>query len=369
MKEKIIKILLVEDSTIQRLIIQKLLNELSSRKTEVVFEIIQAKQLSQAIQCIDNCCPDVILLALTLSDSIGIDTVVKVHNHAPDIPIVVLTGTEDTEIGMRSITEGAQDYLVKNNVDSDSLNRSILYALERGRLLEELKNHKERIEKIALKLSKYLPPEVYASIFAGLQDVKIGATAKRLTILFSDIVNFTSTVEGMEEGSISPWLNSYLNDMSKITHKYGGTLDKFIGDAIMIFFGDPNTFGRETDAVKCVLMALEMLDHCKKINMKIRIGIHSGECIVGNFGSDYRMDYTIIGKAVNLASRMESNSDTARILITEQTMDLVKDYILCEPRGNIKVKGIDREIMTYWAIKAKETCCRNKFLNLDVFPG
>lgn len=138
--------------------------------------------------------------------------------------------------------------------------------------------------------------------------------------------------------------------MAEIALKYGGTLDKFIGDAGMIFFGDPETDGEQNDALNCVHMAIEMREHTKKLGMNVRFGINTGECIVGNFGSNNRMDYTIVGRNVNLASRLETSSQPHKIQISESTFCLVKDEIQCEPHGNIKVKGIDQEIPVYWVI-------------------
>ena len=214
-----------------------------------------------------------------------------------------------------------------------------------------LKDQKEKIEALAAKLSKYLSPQIYNSIFTGEKDVKIETYRKILTVLFSDIAGFTTTTEHMKEDELSQWLNTYLNDMANITLRYNGTLDKFIGDGVMIFFGDPETNGEKEDALRCVSMAIEMRERAKHLGMDIRIGINTGVCTVGNFGSEDRMDYTIIGGNVNLASRLESNSEPGKILISQSTYELVKDSIRCESRGNVRVKGIDRDIMTYWVGK------------------
>ena len=146
--------------------------------------------------------------------------------------------------------------------------------------------------------------------------------------------------------------------MSNIAIKWGGTIDKFIGDAILIFFGDPNTKGNAEDAVACVSMALDMLEELKKLRvswkkrglakpLNARIGIHSGVCTVGNFGSEDRLDYTIIGNGVNLASRLESNSNINKILLSEDTYLLIKNQIMCEKKDAINVKGISYPVQTY----------------------
>ena len=216
----------------------------------------------------------------------------------------------------------------------------------------------KKIEELTNKLSKYLSPQVYQSIFSGKQNVKIEAYRKKLTVFFSDIKGFTEITDRLEPEVLSSLLNSYLNEMSKIALKYGGTIDKFIGDAILIFFGDPESKGDKEDAKACVLMALEMRERMKHLRklwedqgisnpLDIRIGINTGYCNVGNFGSEDRLDYTIIGGEVNLASRLESNAEIGQILISHETYALIKKDVICQQKDEINVKGIAHKIQTY----------------------
>jgi len=146
--------------------------------------------------------------------------------------------------------------------------------------------------------------------------------------------------------------------MSSIALKHGGTIDKFIGDAIMVFFGDPESRGEKQDALACVQMAIEMRESIKSLRrqwrdqgvtkpLHIRVGINSGHCTVGNFGSDARMDYTIIGGQVNLASRLESSAGVDQILISEDTYTLIRDQVACTKKEQIQVKGIAKAVQTY----------------------
>ena len=222
-----------------------------------------------------------------------------------------------------------------------------------------------KIEELATKLSKYLSPQVYRSIFSGQKNVQIEANRKKLTVFFSDIKDFTELTDRLEPEVLSSLLNSYLNEMSKIALKYGGTIDKFVGDAILIFFGDPETNGEKADATSCVLMALEMRERMKFLRqiwedegiskpLNIRIGINTGYCNVGNFGSEDRLDYTIIGGEVNLASRLESNAPVGQILVSHETFSLIKNSIICEEREEINVKGLAHKVRTYQVIGKKE---------------
>jgi class 3 adenylate cyclase len=153
--------------------------------------------------------------------------------------------------------------------------------------------------------------------------------------------------------------------MSAIANAYGATIDKYVGDAIVIFFGDPETRGIKEDAFACVEMAIAMRKKMHELQdvwrasgtekpLQCRIGINTGYCTVGNFGSEDRMDYTIIGGGVNLASRLEAAATPGEILISYETYANVRDRIHCEERGNISVKGIAYPVATYQVVDTYE---------------
>ncbi len=214
------------------------------------------------------------------------------------------------------------------------------------------------LKSLSHKLSKYLSPQVYSNIFEGKKEVKLETSRKKLTIFFSDIKDFSSISENLQPEDLTYLLNNYFTEMSSIAIKYGATIDKFIGDAMLIFFGDPESNGVEADAIACVSMAIEMQNKMKVLQLRwrdrgfdkpfhMRIGINTGYCNVGNFGSEERMDYTIIGAEVNLAARLESNADVDGILISYETYSLVKDLVQVEERHSIKLKGISRKVRTF----------------------
>ena len=217
----------------------------------------------------------------------------------------------------------------------------------------------EEVAKISNQLAKYLSPQIHEQIFSGKQSAEVKSNRKKLTVFFSDIVNFTDISDELESEEMTNLLNFYLNEMSQIALKFGGTIDKFIGDALMIFFGDPESKGPQEDAKQCIQMALEMQDlmtqlsdywsknYSLKKELKIRIGINTGFCTVGNFGSLDRIDYTAIGSTVNLASRLESMSDPGSILVSEDTFALVNNFFSFEKPKEVKVKGFLRSIKCY----------------------
>ena len=208
----------------------------------------------------------------------------------------------------------------------------------------------EEVAKISNQLAKYLSPQIHEQIFSGKQSAEVKSNRKKLTVFFSDIVNFTDISDELESEEMTNLLNFYLNEMSQIALKFGGTIDKFIGDALMIFFGDPESKGPQEDAKQCIQMALEMQDlmtqlsdywsknYSLKKELKIRIGINTGFCTVGNFGSLDRIDYTAIGSTVNLASRLESMSDPGSILVSEDTFALVNNFLVLKIQKKLKLK-------------------------------
>ena len=217
----------------------------------------------------------------------------------------------------------------------------------------------EELELISKQLSKYLSPQLYEQIFSGKEQVTIKSTRKKLSMCFSDLVGFTGISDTLESEEITTMLNFYLTEMSKIVLEYGGTIDKFVGDAIIVFFGDPETKGVKEDAVNCVKMAIAMQKRIRELEhdwgekfslkkpLEMRIGINTGYCTVGNFGSDDRLDYTIIGGQVNLASRLEGIAKPGNIILSHDTYIQVNKEIDCIEAGTVNVKGIKEEIKIF----------------------
>jgi len=216
----------------------------------------------------------------------------------------------------------------------------------------------KELESLSTKLAKYLSPQIYNSIFTGAQNVEIASSRKKLTIFFSDLVNFTETTDKLQSEDLTSLLNHYLTEMSKLALEFGATIDKYIGDSIMAFFGDPESRGVKEDALACVRMAIAMVKRMRELQAEwqelgadkpfhLRVGINTGYCTVGNFGSEDRMDYTIIGSAVNLTARLQSNSEIDGILLGHETYSLVKDVVATEEQTSIKVKGFSQPIRCY----------------------
>jgi class 3 adenylate cyclase len=232
-------------------------------------------------------------------------------------------------------------------------------AIENTHLVNEMRQTNEILESVSGQLAKYIPPQLYNSIIAGEQRAAIESRRKKLTIFFSDIVDFTEITDQLEAEELTSLLNEYLSEMSKIAQAHDAYFDKFIGDAMLFYFGDPVSNGVREDAIACVRMATSMQRKLTQLQtgwqeqglidrpFQARIGINTGYCTVGNFGSDDRMDYTIIGGEVNLAARLEQNCDPGGILMAAESYSLVKNWVSAEEREAITVKGYAKPIRTY----------------------
>lgn len=162
----------------------------------------------------------------------------------------------------------------------------------------------------------------------------------------------------MEPERLSFLINTYLSEMSNIAIDYDGTIDKFIGDAIVVFFGDPETAGARNDALKCAQMAVRMRDRVGELEqvwhengiakpLKVRMGITTGYCTVGNFGSEQRLEYTVLGGPVNLAARLQTAAQADTILLSDSTFLLIEDAVNCTRQEDMQLKGFARPIGCY----------------------
>ena len=352
------------------------------------YQVITAKDGAEALNIVNNSKIDVILMDLNMPNMSGDEFLVHRRKQPAifQIPTIIITAENEAGLISKLLKLGASDVIHKPFIVEeivmkvDNFIRTVIFQSEKDSLTHELEKNVNKLNEINQKLSKYLSPQLHSSIF---EDKELGVISKRkkLTIMFSDIQNFTETTEEMEPEDLTYILNNYLTEMSNIALKYGATIDKFIGDAIVAFFGDPESMGVKEDAVACVLMAIEMKNKLKELQHKwhtegfvrpfsARIGINTGYVTVGNFGSEQKMEYTAIGGNMNLAARLEASATAGEILISHETYLLVRDKILTTYMGDVKAKGINKPIRTYQVIQAEN---RNSlsaksdgfFINID----
>jgi class 3 adenylate cyclase len=216
----------------------------------------------------------------------------------------------------------------------------------------------EQLSRAMDVISRYVARQVAERILNGHHDVDLLQGRRRLTLFFSDIKDFSDAADHLEPEDLSEVLNEYLAEMVAIAEAHGGTIDKFIGDAIMIFFGAPSATDDVDHALRAVRMAIAMQqrmttlqDRWRRLGFEqpfqVRMGINTGQASIGSFGAPGRMDYTAIGRQVNLAARLESQCEPGRILISHATWVLVRDHVPCAYKGEILVKGIHVPVKVY----------------------
>ena len=209
--------------------------------------------------------------------------------------------------------------------------------------------------QLRARFESYFPPAVVKQMLDNPGSGMTKPRSQDVTIMFSDIKSFTTHSSTMTPEEISGSLSEYFEAMTAIVFKYEGTVDKFIGDGLMVFYGAPEQ--QQDHAMRCVQAAIDMQRECRRIKSKwesegrfplqIRIGINSGKVIVGDLGSERRKEYTVIGSDVNLAQRLESNAPVGGILISEKTFRLLNDTVLTRLHEPIMVKGLSTPIAVH----------------------
>ena len=300
--------------------------------------------------------PELILLDVMMPDMDGLEVCrqLKANPRTAEIPLIFVTAMSDPHDEAYGLELGAVDYVTKPI--------SPAVVRQRVRVHLELRRTQKELERLGRHYQSYLSTEVASSIQRGEVPQGIASHKRPMTVLFADIVGFTEQTERLAPDAMTQLLNDYFRVMSEVVARYQGTLDKFIGDACMVFFGDPLTRGPAADALACVQMARDMranLAHLQPhwqhvsggAQLEVRMGIASGVCTVGNFGSPQQLTYTVLGSTVNLAARLESAARPGAILLSSETYELVRDVMRCQPEPLMAVKGFLRPVQAYTLVE------------------
>jgi signal transduction histidine kinase/class 3 adenylate cyclase len=332
-------VLVVEDNVDMRRFVKDIL---SSR-----FQVETAKDGEQGLALAREVLPDLVLsdVMMPLKDGYELCRDLKTNEKTRRIPVILVTARAEMKMKLEGLEQGADDYLIKPFNSQELLTR--VENLIRYRSLEQ--------RMMESKLARFLSPQIARQILRGGDDLFAETKRKNLTILFSDIRGFTALSSEMEPEKTTELLNHYLTEMSRIVFEYEGTLDKFIGDGLMVFFNDP--VDQEDHAARAVKMALAMQQRMDELQeewfqagsrpLSIGIGINTGHCTVGGFGSEHHMDYTAIGTQVNLAARLQTEASEGEIIISHATYGATKDIVEVEDRGEVTVKGLHQAVKIY----------------------
>lgn len=322
--------------------------------------VITASSGPQALEILQSTTVDTILLDLIMPEMDGHEVLhqVKSNDELRSIPVIVISGMQDTQGIIRCIEAGADDYLFKP-FNSVLLQARIQAGLERKRWLDKEQAYRDQLERsqrfIRHTFGRYVSDEIVENLLEKPEGLKLGGDQREVTILMADIRGFTSICEQLEPNRVVKLLNIYLGAMSDIIIEHLGTIDEFIGDAILAIFGAPTS--REDDAVRALQCALAMQEAISEINktnlseqlpeISIGIAINTGTVIAGNIGSERRSKYGVVGHAVNLTARIEDHCQSGEILISESTLSAVKQPLNIGRSERVTAKGINQPVAIY----------------------
>jgi len=340
-------VLLVDDQAI----IGQALARMLETATDIDFHYCQDPTL--AIRTANQVAPTVILQDLVMPefDGLGLVKYFRANPSTRNIPLIVLSSKEEADIKAEAFRLGANDYLVKLPDPLEVIARiryhssAYIHLLERNEAIRGLEKANQLIRKT---FGRYLSDDIVEAILDSPQGLALGGEKRWVTILMSDLRGFTSISERLPAEHVVAMINIYLEVMTDILLKYQGTIDEFIGDAILAIFGAPLT--REDDAMRAVACALEMQLAMQEVNRRNReagypsvamgIGINTGELVVGNIGGAKRVKYGVVGQNVNLTSRIESYTIGGQILIAGSTLSACGDALRIDDQFEIHPKGV-----------------------------
>jgi len=360
-KKQKICVLLVDDQTFIGKMIGNMLNE----DNEIIFYFCQDAKM--AIHMANDVKPTVILQDLTMPDVDGLTMVrfYRLNKHTSKIPLIVLSGHEDAKIKASAFELGANDYMVKPPDKIELLARIKYHSqsynnmLERDNAYIKLETQSKELELrnqfIKKTFGRYLSDEIVKSILDTPDGLELGGEKRKVTIMMTDIRGFTSISERLPPEDVLGMINTYLEVMTEIILKYRGTIDEFIGDAILVIFGAP--LADEDDTIRAIACSVEMQLAMKIVNQKnidcgypeveMGIGINTGNVVVGNIGSKKRSKYGVIGRHVNLTSRIESYTTGGQILASESTINECISSLRIDNELKVMPKGVKEPINIY----------------------
>ncbi len=358
-----IKVLLVDDQAI----IGEAVRRLLATEDDIIFRY--CSDPTAALHIANEFAPTVILQDLVMPDIDGLMLVrfFRANALTRNIPLLVLSTKEEPKVKAEAFALGANDYLVKLPDKLELIARiryhskgyiSLLERNDAYKALEQMANQLQLHNRFIRKtFGRYLTDDVVKSLLESPEGLKLGGERRKITLVMTDLRGFTSMSGRLAPEQVVTMLNRYLGTMVEVIQTYQGTIDEFIGDAIFILFGAP--IQREDDAERAVACAMAMQLAMAGVNSQNRadglpevemgIGIHTGEVVVGNIGSDKRAKYGVVGSHVNLTARIESYTIGGQVLISEATRHEVEPIVKVAEKIEVAAKGIDRPISIFSA--------------------
>jgi class 3 adenylate cyclase/CheY-like chemotaxis protein len=359
-------ILVVDDDPVTRLMLTGSLERNGHHVTT-------AEDGPRALDLVRSASFDVVLLDVLMPqmDGYGVLEQLKGDPDLRHIPVVMVTSVDDIDSAVRCIELGADDYLSKP-IDPVLLTARVNAGLTKKRLHDLEMEHLEEVAQLNRQLEarieeqmaelvrtgelkRFLPHQVAEGLLAGQLSPSEGFERRKLTLLFADMVGFTDLSDTLEPEELSEVLNEYLREMTAVAVSHRGTLDNYVGDGLMVIFGAPQRDEESVQAWSALQAAFEMKARAEELtaairgrgipaDLRVRVGVNTGHCTVGVFGSDILRAYKAVGFAVNVAARLQAEADPGTVLAGFRTYALVKDRVWAEQREPLTLKGAARPV-------------------------
>ena len=352
--KKLSSVLVVDDNPDLRTYVARILRAAG-------FAVVLARNGAEGLEMAKEQDPDVIVTDLMMPVVSGLDLIrmIREDEKLRGTPVILLTAKADEDTRIEGVERGADAYLSKPFNDRE--------LLAEVRNLVALKQNERRVQQLNSYLTesvlgRFLPPSMVKKAAAGELSLDLRPEPRLITILFSDIVGFTSLANTLRSRRVAELLNEYLAAMTKAVFNNGGVVDKFVGDAVMALYGAPEELTPNEQVRRAVASARSMLFALDELNgrwqeqgivgvndvplVRFRCGIHQGTAVVGMFGSEERSDYTAIGPAVNIAARLQEAAEPNTIIVSAVVADYLDEEQIVKYKS-LQLKGIDETVLTF----------------------
>lgn len=358
------RILIVDDDPLN-------LDLLEQELTDQGYAVDRASDGEEAVQKVPAFDPDVVLLDYMMPKMDGLQVIkhLKKDERYRSLPIVLLTGKGSADDKVKGLDAGADDYIVKPFETFELLARirTVLRIKEMHETLEDwnrtledrVKQQVDEINKIG-QLSRYVSPQIANMIREGDQSI-FASHRREITVTFLDLRGFTTFSDSAEPEEVMAVLGQYHGEMGRLIFKYEGTLERFAGDGIMVFFNDPVPTPDHTE--RAVRMGIEMRERVRELrrdwvkrgyDLDLGVGIAAGFATLGNIGFEARIDYGAVGRVTNLAQRLSDAAKGGQILVDQKTLAKIETVAEYEPIEEMQFKGFARPVPVFNVVGLKK---------------
>jgi class 3 adenylate cyclase len=369
-------VLVVDDDPVNRAMLTRFLEQDGYR-------VDTAADGRQALERLQSEPFDLVLLDVVMPNMDGYEVLTQMQQDEVlrHLPVVMITSLDDVESAVRCIETGADDYLAKP-FDPVVLRARLKAGLTKKRLHDLEAQHVAELDRLNRRLEarideqvaelvrtgelkRFLPQPVAEGLLAGELEADKGLSRRKITVLFADMVGFTDLSESLEPEELADVLNEYLREMSALAVYHSGTLVDFAGDGVFVVYGAPAASEENVHALQALRTAVAMRVRVRELaaelrgrgtpaDLQVRVGVNTGHCTVGVFGSDLMRTYKAVGFTVNIAARLQSEADPGSILCGFRTYALAEDFVRAVRREPLTLKGASRPVEAWEIVELLE---------------